>query len=259
VEPNRAISAKACATQSAIRGSQTHRRPSNIDRHYLRAALRHSLEYATQGDGLRLRHSVLATARAMAARRRLATRARSTACGAARAWPNRFGKGNCRQFVCASDVRWKKTGPSPVDRRKLGSKHHLITEQKGIPLAAILTGANTNDVTQLLPLVRSIPRIAGKRGRPLQKPKVVQGDRGYDSEQLRTLLRKDAITPELAKRRTAHGSGLGKTRWVIERSIAWLHSFRRLKIRYEKSAVPHEAFLSLACSLICWNFLKDLV
>ncbi|WP_082792837.1 transposase [Collimonas pratensis] len=68
-----------------------------------------------------------------------------------------------------------------------------------------------------------------------------------------------AIIPELAKRRTAHGSGLGKTRWVVERSIFWLHSFRRLKIRYEKLAVPHDAFLSLTCSLICWNFLKPLI
>ncbi len=110
-----------------------------------------------------------------------------------------------------------------------------------------------------MPLVHAIPSIAGKRGRPLHKPKVLQGDRGYDSEPLRVLLRLQSITPELAKRRTAHGTGLGRTRWVVERSIAWLHSFRRLKIRYEKLAVPHEAFLSLACSLICWNFLKPLV
>lgn len=54
---------------------------------------------------------------------------------------------------------------------------------------------------------------------------------------------------------TSHGSGLGKTRWVVERTIAWLHSFRRLKIRYERHAI-HEAFLSLACSLICWSRLK---
>ncbi|MFZ6876457.1 transposase [Undibacterium sp. Di27W] len=47
--------------------------------------------------------------------------------------------------------------------------------------------------------------------------------------------------------------------WVVERSIAWLHSYRRLKMRYEKLAMTHEAFLSLACSLICWNFLKPLI
>ncbi|MBV8048356.1 MAG: IS5 family transposase, partial [Paludibacterium sp.] len=154
-----------------------------------------------------------------------------------------------RVIVDSSPVRamfaGKKPGPSPVDRRKAGSKHHLITEQKGIPLAVILTGANTHDVTQLLPLLHAIPAIAGKRGRPLRKPKILQGDRAYDSEPVRKILRQHAITPELAKRRTTHGSGLGKMRWVVERSIAWLHSFRRLKMRYEKLAVPHEAFLSL--------------
>ena len=50
-----------------------------------------------------------------------------------------------------------KTGPNPTDRRKPGSKHHLITDAQGIPLAAILTGANRHDVTQLLPLVEAIP------------------------------------------------------------------------------------------------------
>ena len=46
-----------------------------------------------------------------------------------------------------------KTGPNPTDRRKPGSKHHLIADAQRIPLAAILTGANPHDVTQLLPLV----------------------------------------------------------------------------------------------------------
>jgi len=208
---------------------------------------------------MRLRNRLLATASAVAGGRCLATHPRGFAGGVARARPSRFGTSHRRQFVSARDVRWKKTGPSPVDRRKFGSKHHVITEQKGIPLAVILTGANTADVTQTLPLVQAIPAIAGKRGRPIYKPKILQGDRGYDSEPLRAVLRHLAIHPELAKRRTAHGSGLGKTRWVVERTIAWLHSFRRLKMRYEKLAVPHEAFLSLACSLICWNFLKPLV
>jgi hypothetical protein len=61
-------------------------------------------------------------------------------------------------------------GPNPTDRARPGSKHHLITEAQGIPLAVILTGANRHDVTQLHALVDAIPPIAGKRGRPLSKP-----------------------------------------------------------------------------------------
>jgi IS5 family transposase len=43
----------------------------------------------------------------------------------------------------------KKTGPNPTDRRKLGSKHHLIVDAQGIPLAVILSAANQHDITQL--------------------------------------------------------------------------------------------------------------
>ena len=71
--------------------------------------------------------------------------------------------------------------------------------------------------------------------------------------------RKRGITSLLAKVGSSHGSGLGKTRWVVERSIASLHSFRRLKIPYERYPHMHDAFLSLACSLICWNQLKPLL
>ncbi len=150
-----------------------------------------------------------------------------------------------------------KTGPNPTDRRKLGSKHHLITDAQGIPLATILTGANRHDVTQLLPLVEAIPPVRGKRGRPRRRPDQVQGDRAYDSEPHRRALRSLRIGPVLAQRFIEHGSGLGILRWVVERTLAWLHQFRRLRIRYERRADIHEAFLSLACSLICLRRLNS--
>jgi Transposase DDE domain len=62
------------------------------------------------------------------------------------------------------------TGPSPVDRGRLGSKHHLITDASGIPLAVILTGGHRNDVTQLLPLLDAIPLIRGRPRRPRRRP-----------------------------------------------------------------------------------------
>lgn len=86
----------------------------------------------------------------------------------------------------------EKTGPSPVDRRKLGSKHHIIVDADGVPLAMILTGANRHDMTQILPLVEAIPSVKGKRGRPRKRPHIVQGDRGYDSEPARRVLKKAA-------------------------------------------------------------------
>jgi len=120
----------------------------------------------------------------------------------------------------------------------------------------ILTQANRNDVTQLLPLLEAIPPIGGKPGAPQRKPALIQADRAYDSEPLRRTLKARGIASQLAKRYTPHGSGLGKTRWVVERTFAWLHCFRRLRIRYERLPEIHEAFLKLGCCLICWNFLQ---
>jgi transposase len=84
----------------------------------------------------------------------------------------------------------------------------------------------------------------------------VLGDRGYDAEAIRQGLRARHIVPRLAKRNTEHGSRLGRWRWVVERTFAWLNQFRRLRVRYEKRADIHEAFLALACALLCWNVLQ---
>ncbi len=136
----------------------------------------------------------------------------------------------------------------------------MITDAQGVPLAVILTAANSHDVTQLLALVDAIPPIRGKRGHPRRRPRRVQGDRGYDSEPHRQELRARKIEPVLAKRRIRRtaDSGLGIHRWVVERTLSWLHQFRRLRIRWERLPEIHEAFLSIACILICWRFLNVL-
>jgi len=104
-----------------------------------------------------------------------------------------------------------------------------------------------------------MPPLQGRGGRPVRKPQLVQGDRGYDSQPHRNQLLARGIASQLAKRGTAHGSGLGRTRWVVERTIAWLHRFRRLAVRYERRPCIHEAFLTLACSLVCWYYLQPII
>jgi transposase len=69
-------------------------------------------------------------------------------------------------------------------------------------------------------------------------------------------LHAQGIIAVLAKRRTPYGSRLGVLRWVVERTLAWLHRFRRLTVRYERRPDVHQAFLTLGCALICWNYLK---
>jgi transposase len=148
------------------------------------------------------------------------------------------------------------TGPSPVDRGKTGSKHHVIVEAHGIPLAATLTGGNRNDVTQLIPLLQAVPPIRGKRGRPPRRPDVVYADRGYDHDKYRRLVRELGVRPEIARRGTEHGSGLAAFRWVAEAALTLLHWFRRLRIRWEIRDDIHQAFLTLGCAIICWRRLK---
>jgi transposase len=131
----------------------------------------------------------------------------------------------------------------------------VICDGRGIPLVIQLTGANRNDSQQALALVDAIPCLQGERGRPRHRPDCLFGDRGYDAEAIRQGLRDRRIIPFLAKRNTDHGSGLGRWRWLVERTFAWLNQFRRLRVRYEKRADIHEAFLALGCILICWRFL----
>jgi transposase len=143
-----------------------------------------------------------------------------------------------------------------VDRRKLGSKHHLVVDADGVPLATTLTAANRHDVTQLFPLIDAIPPIAGKPGAPLRKPQEVMGDRGYDSDPHRMQLSARGIATAIARRREEHGSGLGIFRWVVEQTLALLHQLRRLRTRFDKRDDIHEAFMSLGCSVICWRRLN---
>jgi transposase len=70
-------------------------------------------------------------------------------------------------------------------------------------------------------------------------------------------LHQRGIADQLARCRTPHGSGLGKTRWVVERTLSWLHQFRRLRIRYERRADIHQAFLTLGCAFICHRSLQS--
>jgi transposase len=147
------------------------------------------------------------------------------------------------------------TGPNPTDRSKSGSKHHVMTDARGLPLSATVTAANVPEVTQVFQTLSGMPPVGGKPGPKRQKPDRLQGDRGHHSDPVRQGLRGMGITPVLAARYTEHGSGLGVFRWFVERTIAWLHSFGRLRRRLDRLTEIHDAFLRVACALICLRFL----
>jgi transposase len=143
-----------------------------------------------------------------------------------------------------------------VDRRKPGSKHHLITCGRGSPLAVETTAANVNDITRFVELVDAVPPIRGRRGRPRKRPSEVYGDRAYHSPKARQELRRRKIKTRVARPSDPHGSGLGRRRWVVERTISWLHQHRRLRVRYERRADIHEALVTIGCSLVCFKQLQ---
>jgi transposase len=155
----------------------------------------------------------------------------------------------------------EQTGPNPVDRGKPGSKYHVVVDRNGLPLAVRLSAANAHDTTQLLPLIDAIPAIIGPRGkprRPRTRPAKLHGDKAYDSSPLRRALRARGITPRLARRGIESSERLGRHRWVVERTLAWLLGYRRLGVRYERRADLLQGLLHLACALLCVRFLVPL-
>jgi transposase len=147
------------------------------------------------------------------------------------------------------------TGPSPVDRSKPGTKHTLLVSRQGVPLAIRTAGANASDHTQIIPLVLDFPRVGGKPGRPKELPDKLYADRGYDGEATRWLLRWLGSSRGSASGDTPHGSGLGKVRWVVERTVSWVKGLRRMRVRYDRLGVMRDAFTTLAASVICFRIL----
>ena len=100
-------------------------------------------------------------------------------------------------------------------------------------------------------LVQELDRLVG-----LEAARQGSLRQGHDAREGRRELRRRRIQAKIAAPKTPHGSGLGNQRWVVERTIAWLHQYRRLRVRYERRDDIHEAFLAIGCSLICLKLLQ---
>ena len=115
----------------------------------------------------------------------------------------------------------------------------------------ITTGGNVNDVSMALDLVDGIVPVAGRPGRPRRRPDALLADKGYDSDRVRCELTRRRIVPVISSRGTKGIQGLGTLRYVVEQTLALLHQFKRLAVRFERHLDLHEALVSLACALIC--------
>jgi transposase len=131
-----------------------------------------------------------------------------------------------------------------------------VVDAQGIPLAVTLSAANRNDCKLLEATLDAIPPVRGKRGHPRRRPARLYADKGYDYAFCRAACRERHIIPRIARKGIESSQKLGRHRWVVERTLAWLGRFRRLVVRYERRADIHQAFLSLGCALICWQTLQ---
>ena len=131
-----------------------------------------------------------------------------------------------------------------------------MVDRNGVPLAVSLSAANIHESKMLEDTVDAIPslRLPNKRrGRPRKRPVKLHADKGYDYPRCRRALQAWGIIPRIARRGIESRERLGRYRWVVERTLSRLNRFRRLKVRYERRADIHQAFLNLGCALICWK------
>src|SRR3569833_1311562 len=135
---------------------QAARRAARADRQSVRAAIRPSLGHAAPGNGMWLGDDLLAPRTRLAEGRRVGEVASRLAGEAAHRRPARFFPRDCRQLISACRAWGEKTGPNPTDRRKAGSKHHLVVDDNRTPQKEKQTNTNRHDSTQLMPLLNGI-------------------------------------------------------------------------------------------------------
>ena len=211
------------------------------------------------GTGVRIRYDLLAPAARLAPAWRVATAPPDPARALGAFRRDRLEPGGPRFLVGGGEKGGGHTGPNPTDKGKPGSKRHVVVDRQGIPLAICLTAANVHDSRLLEALLDAIPPLAGKRGRPRRRPTKLHADKGYDYPRCRAACRARGIVPRIARRGIESTTTLGRHRWVVERTLAWFNTrFRRLRVRYERRTDIHEAFLTIGCALISWNYVTRL-
>ncbi|MEU2358698.1 IS5 family transposase [Streptomyces misionensis] len=148
-------------------------------------------------------------------------------------------------------------GPSPVDRGKPGSKMHVLSDAKGLPLRVGLSAANTHDSLGLKPMVAHF-HVGHESHSDRFKPQRLHADKAYGVPDLRRWLHSQHIGVRIARKGIDSSERLGRRRWVIERTISWLTGYRRLSPRYERHPRNYLAFLGLAAALCCYKRLAKL-
>jgi transposase len=128
----------------------------------------------------------------------------------------------------------------------------VITDLHGLPLTVYVTPANWRDDKVALELFARLRPLPDSQGRIWQQPRIGQGDRGYGYCQVILPLMLQGIDPWIPRAmEKTHGSGLGKLRYVVERTLSWFKDYRRISVCFERCGNYLQAFHDLAAALIC--------
>ena len=174
---------------------------------------------------------------------------------ARRAGHPQLGRGICRRNVCAGKKRGAAVGKT---KRGKGTKYLVVVDGQGIPLGSHTDSASPAEV-RLLDKVMADIRVPKKGpGRPRTNPTRVIGDKGYDSKLARNCMRQKGVNLLVPYRKNNKNVNRQddrlwdryRRRYIVERTFAWMGTFRRLIIRYENHISMFVAFLQLAFAFI---------
>jgi len=153
-------------------------------------------------------------------------------------------RGNPTLILDSCSVRAKRggdrVGPNPTDRAKRGSKSHIAITGDGVPVACRVTAANVPDTLLFERLFLAALGV-------MARIRTVYTDKGYDAERHRQLCRACKVKPFIHKRGRPHGSGLGRYRWPVERTLSWLLENKRLGLRYDRCDFIIQSLLQAGC------------
>jgi putative transposase len=158
-------------------------------------------------------------------------------------------------------------GPAPTDRGKQGTKRSILCDRRGLPLALCIDGANRHDSKLLFSTLDAL--LAEQPEPSVEHPQNLCLDAAYDHDAIYGELYERGYEPHVRLNRQYHkwyqpaeqeANSLEpeKTprRWVVERFFSWLNRWRRLLIRWEKLGETYQAFLQLACGLMCFQYVS---
>jgi len=148
-------------------------------------------------------------------------------------------------------------GANPTDRGRSGSKIHLHVDKAGMPLGAVVVGANVHDSRLVGATFEQVFAVYEAQGLG-ETPDNLCLDKGYDFERVRLEVNENGLKPHIRSRgEEIEEKSHPARRWVVERTFAWLKGFRGIRTRYCQRLCNYFAMVQFACTVLIWRRLAQ--